>query len=306
MKKIFFALIVLVATALAASYIFIPSKIKIKAAAEGSMNFIAASRHLTNTDTWNKWWPGPKEFYYNRAGFRLDKIKLNTFELEMFYKTDSLKNLVQLVPLADNNSGFTWECELESSKNPFTRWMQYFNARGIKKIVNALTDSLRNYMDKPENVYGFSVKEIKVTDSVLISTRSTFDHYPDEKEVDNMIQLLRKYISSQKAVEKNYPMLNVHFNGTNKYETMVAIATERLLPAIGNFSPKLVLKGGNVLEAEFTGGPAGIKKAFEEFENYRLENGFSSPAIPYQLLITDRLKENDTTKWITKIYYPVF
>jgi hypothetical protein len=184
--------------------------------------------------------------------------------------------------------------------------MQYFNAGRIKKIVTALTDSLRNYMDKPENVYGFSVKEIKVTDSVLISTRSTFNHYPGEKEVDSMIQLLRKYISSQKAVEKNYPMLNVHLNGDNKYETMVAIATERLLPANGSFSPKLVLKGGNVLEAKFTGGPAGIKKAFEEFENYRLENSFSSPAIPYQLLITDRMKEQDTAKWITKMYYPVF
>jgi hypothetical protein len=30
-----------------------------------------------------------------------------------------------------------------------------------------------------------------------------------------------------------------------------------------------------------------------------------SPAIPFYSLITDRLKEPDSSKWITKIYFPV-
>jgi hypothetical protein len=32
----------------------------------------------------------------------------------------------------------------------------------------------------------------------------------------------------------------------------------------------------------------------------------STPAIPYQSIITNRLTETDTTKWITKIYQPIF
>jgi len=28
-------------------------------------------------------------------------------------------------------------------------------------------------------------------------------------------------------------------------------------------------------------------------------------AIPFQMLITDRTKETDSTKWITRLYYPV-
>ena len=284
----------------------IPSTIKINAVAESNMNFNAVARHLTDTQNWHKWWPGQRTFQYNRTDFRLDKIKLNSFELKLFFKNDSIKNFLQLIPLNDNKTGFSWGCEFESSKNPFKRWLQYFDAISIKKMLQVITDSLGKYGDKVENVYGFRVEKVKVADSVLISTRAIFNHYPADKEIDSMIQQLKKYISSQQAVEKNYPMLNVHRNGANDYEAMVAIATERLLPADKDFSPKLVLKGGNILEAEFRGGPAAVKKAFADFENYRADFNITSPAIPYQLLITDRVKEADTTKWVTKFYYPIF
>jgi hypothetical protein len=68
----------------------------------------------------------------------------------------------------------------------------------------------------------------------------------------------------------------------------------------------MVLKGGNTLEAEFKGGPEATLKAFELFDTYKNDMGYTAPAIPYQLLVTDRAKEADTTKWVTKFYYPVF
>jgi hypothetical protein len=306
MKKIFVILIIIAALVIITSYVIIPSTLKINAVAESNMNFKAVGRHLTDVQNWPKWWPGAKKYTLKDIDFRLDKIKLNSFELQLFFKTDSIKNYLQLVPLDSNKTAFSWGCEFESSKNPFKRWQQYFDAVNIKKTLQELIDSLRNYSDKAENVYGFRVEKVKVADSVLISTRNVFTHYPGEKEIDSMIQQLRNYISSQKAIEKNYPMLNVHQNGTNDYEAMAAIATERLLPATKNFSPKLVLKGGNILEAEFRGGPEAVKKAFSEFENYRADYNITSPAIPYQLLVTDRIKEADTTKWVTKFYYPIF
>lgn len=306
MKKIFAVLFIITALIVITAYVVVPSTIKINAVAESNMNFKAVTRHLTDSQNWAGWWPGEKKYTYKDVDFKLDKIKLNAFELQLIYKTDSIKNILQLIPLDDNKTGFSWGCEFESSKNPFKRWLQYFDAVSIKKTLQGLTDSLSYYSNKPENVYGFRVEKTKVVDSVLISTRRIFNHYPADTEIDSMIKQLRNYISSQHAIEKNYPMLNVHLNGGNEYKAMVAIATERLLSADKNFSPKLVLKGGNILEAEFKGGPEAVKKAFIEFENYRADFNITSPAIPYQLLVTDRVKEADTTKWITKFYYPIF
>lgn len=306
MKKILIVLLTFAAIVVIASYIFIPSKIKISAVASGHANSKAVQRFLENDANWNKWWPGSIPFYYNEFDFRLTKKMLNAFELQIPDKKDSLTTLLKILPDDNDSIIYLWSCEFESSKNPVTRLMQYFKATRIKKSLDILIEILKDSLKKEENLYGFRVQSIKVSDSVLISTRRTFNHYPNDPEIDTMIQLLRKYISSSNAVEKNYPMLNIHVEGTNNYEAMVAIATERLLPANSLFFPKLVLKGGNVLEASFTGGPAAIKKAFDNFENYRSDYGIQSPAIPYQLLITDRLKESDTSKWVTKFYYPIF
>jgi len=126
------------------------------------------------------------------------------------------------------------------------------------------------------------------------------------QEIDAMIQDLKKYIVQNNAIEKNSPMLNVLRLDSSHYEAMSAIPVDKALPRTNEFAPKFLLKGGNILEAEVQGGPATIENGLQEIENYRSEFRYTSPAIPYQLLVTDRLKQTDTTKWITKLYYPVF
>ncbi|TAL40612.1 MAG: hypothetical protein EPN92_14360 [Chitinophagaceae bacterium] len=306
MKRFYLLLLILIAAAILFTYVFIPSKIDIRSVAESSMNSKAAYRFLLEENNWTKWWPGPKAFYFNNTNFWITKKKLNSFEMQLVYKKDSVINNLEMIPLSGDSTEYTWSCEIESGNDPLTRWKQYFKALHIKKNLDTLIYSLKNSTDKEENVYGFKVQKIKVTDSVLISTRSLFNHYPDEKETGSMVQKLKDYIKTQKAVEKNFPMLNVNQTGPDNYEAMVAIATDKKLPETKDFTPKLVLKGGNILEAEFKGGPIATRKAFTEFENYKLEMQYISPAIPYQLMIIDRAKESDTTKWVTKFYYPVF
>lgn len=306
MKKLFIVLVMVAAVALVIPYVFIPQKIKITSVAEGSVNINSATRYLLKDENWKKWWPAPNVFHYKNADFQLDKKLMNSFEMLFFYKNDTVKNMLRLIPLGLDSTGFAWSCEIEGGTNPIKRWLQYLKAHQIKRILDVLIKSLKNHLENDENIYGLKVKRVTVIDSVLISTRSSFDHYPDEKEIDQMVQKLKNYIKAENAMEKNYPMLNVFKTGTDNYEAMIAIATDRALPATTDFTPKHVLKGGKLLEAEFKGGPYAIKKAFDEFEKYRMDFQLLSPAIPYQMMITDRLKETDTTKWITKFYYPVF
>jgi hypothetical protein len=121
-----------------------------------------------------------------------------------------------------------------------------------------------------------------------------------------MIRDLRKYIAQNNAIEKNSPMLNVLKFDSSHYEAMTAIPVDRALTPTNEFAPKFLLKGGNILEVQVQGGPTTIENGLKELENYRSDYRFTSPAIPYQLLVTDRMKEADTTKWITRLYYPVF
>ena len=89
------------------------------------------------------------------------------------------------------------------------------------------------------------------------------------------------------------------------YETMVAIPVNRSLQGTDNMMTKRMVLG-NILEAEIKGGGTTVRSAMGQLENYKKDHRMESPAIPFALLVTDRSKEPDTTKWITKIYYPVY
>ena len=66
-----------------------------------------------------------------------------------------------------------------------------------------------------------------------------------------------------------------------------------------------MVKNGNILVVEVRGDQQTINEAIKQIEKYITDYQRSIIAIPFQSLITDRSKESDSTKWITKIYYPV-
>ena len=306
MKKIITGLVLSAAFLLAAVYIFIPGKLKMEAAVSLNIAMPGVSRTLANENNWKKWWPGEIPFSYNKQTYSVTGNIFNAFDIDIYSDKDTINSRMELVLIKADTMKIGWSGELPGSNNPLKRFAQYRHAKETEKNMNAILQSMKTFLQKTENVYGFEVKESLVKDSVLVSTRRTFDHYPNAQEVDAMIQSLKKYIAQHNAIEKNSPMLNVLKFDNSHFEVMTAIPVDKALPETSEFAPKFLLKGGHILEAQIQGGPYTIENSLKEFENYRADYKFTSPAIPYQLLVTDRVKETDTTKWITRLYYPVF
>ena len=306
MKKIVIGLVLSIAFVLAAAYIFIPGTIKMEAAISLNVAMPGVSRTLANDNNWKKWWPGEAPFAYNDQSYSIRGKIFNAFDIDIYSGKDTINSRMELVLIKADTMTIGWTAEDVTSSNPFTRFTQYRQSKETEKSMNDILQRMKTFLQKTENIYGFDVKETLVKDSVLISTRRTFDHYPGVPEVDAMIQSLKKYILQNNAIEQNSPMLNVLKIDNTHYEVMTAIPVDKALPQTNEFAPKFLLKGGNILEAQVQGGPNTIENSLKEFENYRADYKFTSPAIPYQLLVTDRIKETDTAKWITRLYYPVF
>jgi hypothetical protein len=305
MKKGIIILLTIAALAIAGIFIFIPSKIKISSVSKTHANSDGALRLLLNDDNWAKWWPSDKVFQLDGSSYSISKKMISGFELMISKDADSVASRLLVIGITVDTTVLTWSCELETGNNPFKRLAGYKKAVAIKKNINLLLDSLQSFLSDQKNIYGIVAKQVKVTDSVLISTRKSFDHYPDEFETDILIQKLRAYIKAGNAKETNYPMLNVRQVDENKFEAMVAIATDKSLPDDNDFATKMVVKNGNLMVAEITGGHARIRQAFIEFDKLIEDYNKTPPAIPYQLIITDRTKEPDTNKWVTKLCYPI-
>lgn len=305
MKKWIAVIIILLVFATALVYIIIPGTLKASAVTYMNANPKAVSSLFTQEADWKNWWPGDKNLRYNGKTFLITRPMYNAAEVSVMEGDNLVISMLSLIPIGVDSTAFEWKFELETGNFPFERIKQYRKAIEVKNDLKEILAGMKDHYEDEKNLYGFTVIQTRVTDSVLISTKGIFNHYPDEREINILIEKLRDYINLHGANEQNHPMLNVMDLG-NAYEAKVAIAVDKLLPETKEFSPKAVLKGGNILEAEIRGGPYTIRKAFEDFERYKTDHERVNPAMPYQLMITDRVKETDTTKWITKLYYPVF
>lgn len=307
MKKLIIGVILSATLLILSLYIFIPGKVKINESVIVNVPLPAMSRLLSGSANWAKWWPGDPALGFNKNKFAIRAYTPTAFVIVISMPNDSLKTQLLLSFITDDSILINWQTDARvTSSNPILRYAIYRKSKRIQDDINKILQSLKTFAENTENMYGIRINKTSVTDAILISTRRSFDHKPEVHEIDSMIRNLKGYIAQNSAVEKNLPMLNIMKIDNAHFEVMTAISVDRELPATKEFLPKFMLRGGNILEVEVKGGPHTIERSFNELENYRSDYKYMSPAIPFQLLVTDRAKENDTAKWVTKLYYPIY
>jgi hypothetical protein len=154
-------------------------------------------------------------------------------------------------------------------------------------------------------VYGFNIERQQLSYATFISLKQPYDHIPTVAEIDSLVTELKQYVISRQGRVMDHPIMNVYPSKNNGYEAMVAMATDKPLPSTNRYFLKNMVLGGYVMVAEVKGGEQLINSCKQEMENYVQDYRKSSPAIPFQQMITNRVQVKDSTQWITKLYYPV-
>lgn len=310
MKKFLLFLFILVLGAVAASLWLIPSKVDIAASVKLNAPLDRAAVFMSKQEKWKKWWPGDTEsnrFVLNNKQYVVVGNEAYTTQIEI-NAGDSTVLTSKVVAASEglDASNFEWTLSKPLSSNPFVKLKQYFTERTmLQSDINSLFQSFKAFTEKQENLYGMKIEKTRVVDTVLVATRSTLDHYPTTEEIYSLVGKLRAYIKAENATETNFPMLNVSTTDNKAFNVMVGIPTSRLLQGKGDIELKRMVLG-NILYGEVKGNSAIVQEAFENMENYKYDYKLTSPAIPFALLVTDRSKEPDSNKWVTRIYSPIF
>lgn len=307
MKKTGRIILLLVALAIGALYLY-PTQTVILKEVVTNTTPDAAFRNFSGYKNL-RWWPGRVEsdsvFSFQSQSFKVNDFRMNTIGLSSNFSGIVAQYRFSLTQVSLKQTKVTEEILLNLSNNPFTRIQQLFNLRAAKSFMNQLSDSITDFFSKEEKIYGMKIERQKVQDSVLISTKQNFNHYPTTEDIYTLVNPLKAYIKQQGVTERNFPFLNIRQVDSANYEAMVAIATPYSLPETPTFKiKKMVL--GNILFGKIKGGLHSIQQAEKQMEYFVFDNKKSSPAIPYQALITDRSQVKDTAAWETGFYYPVF
>jgi len=310
MKKILLVVFMLLILCLAAIYMFIPANINISSTFLVSCIPKNVAASLNDPYKWRQWWPDEKgrsgdSFFYKGYSYRVTNRFTDGVEIELGTDKEEMTSRIVVIPYGKDSAGVEWRTSLDAGANPFTRITQHSKASGLKNDMDSILNSVLNFTSKTENIYGFHIERTTFTDTILAATRFLTSSYPTTEIVYRALDKLKERIKKEGAEERDFPMLNIMQTDSSQFETMIAICIDKLIKNNADiFISRMVPMKNRFLKTEVTGGPSTVKMAHIAIENYMNDRFLSAPAIPFEILVTDRRKETDTTKWKTTIFHP--
>ena len=309
MKKLLLLLFVFFALLITGCYLFFPAKIHFKKTMYAQTSPNSAVKFLLNEKNWHSWWPAsinnPNDSVFPFKDFEYAvNWKMTSGDSILIKSNDRfVRSLINVVPISKDSVGFQWEGELQSQANIFNRIRNYYTLKKIENNADAILNALKIHLENDEKVYGINIEHRMVVDTLLISTKKTFAAYPTVDQVYELVNDLKKYINVNAALQTNPPMLHV-VQDSSMFKTMVAIPINKTLQNTERFVIKKMV-AGKILISEIKGGSGNAEAGIKILESYMDDYHLTSPAISFQSMVTDRQKEKDSSKWVTKIYYPI-
>jgi hypothetical protein len=308
MRKWIVLLLFFVVLCLAAVYLLIPNTVSLQQKEHVFFPAKAFSKGLLNIATWQQWWPGEKgsmNFRYNQNEYTITEKKFSSLRVSISNGTASIQTELILIPVETDSIELDWLGATGTSLNPVDRIQKSRWVKSVATDISSLLEKMEAFYTNPDHLYSSPVKEATVVDSMLISTSVGGKQYPTTALIYGLLDKLKAYAEKNGARQTGLPMLNISRRDDSGFLTRVALPVDKKLKDEGDIQYRWMLGGGNILVTEVKGGPHQVEKAFTVLEEYIADFKRIAPAIPFQSLVTDRRSEPDTSKWITKVYWPV-
>jgi hypothetical protein len=313
MKKMLIAVLVFISIAIIA-YLLIPAKIDFWKVVLVKVNRVNATRFIAEQSKWKNWWPegdikqsreAKSDSIYtyqdNEYSVILNMLQGDSIIIKNNYVR--VNSLLNIIPINSDSIVIQWKGESTATGNPIKRFKNYLKEKKLENNIEALLHSMKEFLENNEKLYGIKIAQIQVKDTILIASKYFSKAYPTTSEIYNLIGRVKNFIKTQGATETNHPMLHV-IQDSSLFRTMVAIPVNKYIYGTNDFLLKKMVPG-KILVTDVKGGISSAENAIKTIEHYMDDYHLKSPAIHFQSLVTDRSKETDTSKWITRIYYPV-
>ena len=299
MRKILVLLSTIVALSLVAIYLLVPKLLIIKGNQVVNQSAPSVIRGMMQVNKWSEWMP--KETSLSVTG-----TMVATIQTELTLDEINIPVEFSIMDDTSNNAIIGFETSMNNNHwSPIARVQNYLFAKRIQGQLDLVLSAAGNYYNTVKGVYGFDIQETNVQDSSLIALDQVLMDTPTLVQVYDMIAQLEQQIASQNGKVKNDPMVNITRINEDEVFTQVAIPIEKDIQVKPPFTlKKMVL--GKLLSVAVIGDASVVNNALIAAKQYLGDKQRTSPAIPYVIYNTNRIKEPDAQKWKSTINYPVF
>lgn len=319
MRKWFLLLAVFLVLLTIGVYAFIPNKVTLVQKTELRVNTKAFTRAILDETIWKEWWPGevvvnpsgrPTYFFlYKGKRYAIIGKRISSHLITIHFDNDSMLSQMLFVSGSSDSVSLSWNAVNVTSYQPLKRINRYRALKDVEEDWKTILEKMQRFYSNEANLYQLPIQKELVKDSLLISTILKTPEAPTTDTIYHLIDRLKAFANKKGAKQTGFPMLNItsmiRDDKSIYYRIQVALPVDRKLEGEGDIVYRWMLGKGKILAAEVSGGPQTIKSAFEKMEEFVEDHQLVAPAIPFESLLTDRRMEKDTTKWKTKIYWPV-
>lgn len=314
MKKLLLFLMVTLVLFGLGVYVFIPAKLSLTSTAVIKTTDIGTERFVIDEANWGKWWnyskdssihPAPASFMVNGDEFKLMQKFYKSIDIRINHHSRELKSKLLIISLALDSTGIEWNSDYELGNNPFTRFTGYFDARQVKKNMDEVLVNLKAFLSKKENVYGIPIERNHLKDTLYVTAKTILPTQPSNADIYALIKKIQDYAAKNNVKQTGSPIYNVTEMENNRYQLMAGIPLDKSLKEVAGFSMKYMVKGSFII-TEVVGGDYTVNQASKSLLQYFQDFHKTSMAMNFTMLVTDRMLQPDSSKWITKLYQPVY
>lgn len=316
MKKIAYLFLIIFSLFVIGVYLLIPANIEFSTMAVIPTSENGTSRFVLDSTKWENWWPmdssnyisGKKisaRFEFNHNRFVLQEKQYKSATILISHKENSYSSQLILIPFQKDSTIIQWKSKIKGGLNPITRIKEYQAALQMKTSMTDVLQGLRLFLSKTENVYGIPIERTGTPDTIIVSTKSILSEKPGTVQIYSMIEELKKYAESKGAIQTGLPIYNISLLKKGQHQLMCALPIDRELISTDRFTIRQMVKGA-FMKTEVLGGEYRIENAKTNMQQYFEDFQKVAMAIPFIMPVTNRMYETDSTKWITRLYYPVF
>lgn len=313
MRKWLLIIIVIIALFFISAFLFLPKVLNVTNADYFNCNINVVNRFVMAKDNWNAWWPGKLKqndaanknvFEYNGYGYTIVGNKYNSVDIKTEAGDLTINGTIFFLPIGSDSIKVEWKYALETNSNPINKIYLSYATRRINNNMKHILKSMKAFLENGDNVYGMHIDRMTVKDTIVATTNFFSKQYPSTATIYAGINGIKNYIAANNAKQTNPPMLHVWLD-SGIFHTTIGIPVNTIITGNTSYETKRLVPG-KILVAQVKGGAHRADEALRQMALFMNDNNMSSPAIPFQSLVTNRMAEPDSTKWITKIYYPVF
>lgn len=300
MKKNLVYVFVSVLVLLALIYFLIPGEANIDASVVIKCNGNSAARAF-KTDRFRSYLEeGPAI-----EGYSMKVRSLGFHEMLIFLRhgADTLPTHLAILNLGADSIGLRWQYVYNGGGGIWERRRLSGRRPAVKKVMDSMLYRMKAYLEHGERIYGLLMRDSMSKDSALLVSKFNTRAYPSTSEIYGYIGAIRKYAASKGAHALNYPMLHVEKTDTG-YACMVGLSVDKELTGTNGILPKRYVPW-KIVTAEVRGGPYSAEQGMLRLAEYIQDHSHAPQGLPFQLLMTERDRQADTTQWVTWVVQAV-